>query len=301
MCNGVTNPPKVGRPSIINRMLKTFASSFTLANEYHVNPHVIGKTPEEAKGQVVCTVSDEDGARLRAAGSKCMAAWMQAGAYPRLPEWLISKGRDVPASVVSWLRFLGDGSDGLHGYCRFLKNSPAPASPAVAATPPGTTVPEPCICGCTDGTHACAADYSLIKQRLETVLAANAGMEKAMALNRREIARATAVALKLKEKNHEKHRTLIRNQQYLRRSNTLMKNNSKAWTAEKKKLTKSLKRKSEIIERESPQQRPRKDVSDLVPKGRAFRERVKASKRVLAPRSVGIIQKNNKQLSQRKR
>eukprot|EP00976_Prorocentrum_cordatum_P104007 1193695-Prorocentrum_minimum.AAC.2 len=215
-CHGYCTPKlKTGRPSLISRVFRPFTFKVELDNAYHSNPDLINRTPEEARGVTRRKVTSEEYSQLRSAGSKCVAAWTQGDAYPLMPEWCRSKRTQVPRSLASWMRFVGDGNDGLFGYLNFLMKS-APSAIAGGAPIPGATAPP--TCGCSD-PH-------LLVQEVETQQAIIDDMKAEEARNREEITNAHAKLHAMKAK----YEAVLKEVQYLRRINTILKKNHRRRT-----------------------------------------------------------------------
>ena len=283
-------PPKVkaGRPSLISRIFKPFTVKCDLDNSYHSNPDVIGRTTEEAKalGGKSRNVQSEEASQLRSEGSKCLTVWTQSEAYPLLSQWCESKGKPAPNGIASFLRFVGDGSEGLFGFMKFLTSS------APAATAGGAPVLDPAT------THGCGpAEMRLKDQQIATQQATISELKKKWAKDRQELEKVKDAMAVLEARDRERR---LQNAT-LRRSNTRMKNTKAKKTAEKRKLKRRLDTARKIISRECPQQRKRKDIFDLKQGGRAYCKRLKEMRRVLAPASVNLVRDNNKKEGLRKR
>ena len=276
--------PRVGRPQKIDRSLAVFKAYVDLDNAYHVNPTLIGKTPEQARGTGRAPkLTEEDGASLRNAGSKCLSAWTQSAAYAYLTPWCRSKGQEVPNDITSFLRFVGDGELGLSGYCRFLL--------AHSSAAPVTVTPPP------ENADGASAETQLLRQELSTLQSKFQALQKKVKATGRQMNTALARKATLQEQVS----ALRKENGNLKRSNTLIKDSRAAVASHAKSLRRTLRRKKEIIEAQDVPQRKRKDIFDLVEGGRAFRKRMKHGQQYYAPESVGKVRVNNKRNGQRKR
>lgn len=271
---------KTGRPSLIRRVFRPFTFKAELDNAYHSNPDLINKTTEEARGVTHRKVTSEEYSRLRSAGSKCIAAWTQGDAYPLMPEWCRSKRTQVPGSLASWMRFVGDGNDGLLGYVKFLMNS-------TVAPIPGATAPRTCAC----------SDTHLLEQEIETMQATIDEMKGEKTSYLQELAKRTDGEAGYKAK----YEAALKEMQYLRRSKTIFKANSAKRAVETRRLKRQLARAKETLNQEGTQRRKRKDTDELKPNGRAYNKRIKEARRVLMPASINPIRDNNKKNGLRKR
>ena len=256
-----------------------FNVSATLNNAYHSNSNLIGKSPEEAK-QVLSLangrntkLSAEAGVLERAKGSKCLSAWTQPETYSKLTEWCNSKRAEVPSDITSWLRFLGNGADGLLGFTEFLKGLPPDGAPL----PSGATATSNC-------TGGCAAEKQLLQQTAETLKAKVIELETAGKILEQQLKKLSDNFLK---KSVE--------------LNNLTKRHARAKAAKERhaarigNLTKSLKRKQKVIDEESPKQRQRRDLCDLTKGSGQYHERVKQVRASLAPKTCGVIKARNKE------
>mmetsp|Transcript_31395 Transcript_31395/g.52742 ORF Transcript_31395/g.52742 Transcript_31395/m.52742 type:complete len:246 (+) Transcript_31395:155-892(+) len=135
----------MGRPPKPIEEFPGYHNNLSLPNQYHPNPHKIGKEATATTTRFRGHLSTAEGEELREANSKCVTAWLQPEAYSEfsLQEFCADKNKPTPDDIAKWLKFCGDGRDGLQGWLKYTRDSWAKVATTLFQSPAtNVTLPE---------------------------------------------------------------------------------------------------------------------------------------------------------------